>query len=145
MGLLMISHDIIKERLREIDENTKILARLKKMDKEKFVAAPDIFKLAERCLEINIQAILDIGHHIIAGGNMKRPRDNKDVIQVLAAEKIIPRGFAKKIVPMIGLRNILVHEYIKIDPEQIYRHLRDLGDFCVFQKHIIGFMEKAEI
>ena len=139
----MINPGIIKERLQEIDENLKILAKLKKLDKEKFTSNPEIFKLAERCLEINIQALLDICHHIIAANNLIRPRDNRHALEIIAAQKIIPRNFAKRIEPMVGLRNILVHEYIKIDSKQIYRHLQNLNDFRTFQKHIIKFLKHA--
>ena len=45
--------------------------------------------------------------------------------------------------PMVGLRNILVHEYIKIDPKQIYQHLQNLDDFRTFQKHIVKLLESA--
>ncbi len=138
----MTNPSIIKERLQEIDENLKILSKLKQLSKEKFTANPEIFKLAERCLEINIQALLDICHHIIAANNLIRPRDNKDVFEIIAAQKIIPRNFAKRIEPMVGLRNILVHEYIKINPKQIYQHLKRLEDFRTFQKHIIAFLKK---
>ena len=139
----MINPVIIKERLQEIDENLKILAKLKKLSREKFTSNPEIFKLAERCLEINIQALLDICHHIIAAENLMRPRDNKHALEIIAAQKIIPCNFAKRIKPMVGLRNILVHEYIKVDPKKTYRHLQELDNFRTFQKHIVKFLQKA--
>jgi len=138
----MINPSIIKERLQEIDENLKILAELKKLNKEKFAGNPKIFKLAERCLEINIQALLDVCHHIIAANNLTRPRDNKHALEIIAAQKIISHNFAKRIEPMVGLRNILVHEYAKIDPKRIYEHLKDIKDFRQFQKCIIKFIKK---
>lgn len=139
----MTNPAIIKTRLQEIDKNLEILVRLKKTNMKKFITTPDIFKLAERCLEINIQAILDICHHIIADNNLTTPRDNKHALEIIADQKIIPGAFAKRIKPMVGLRNILVHEYIKIDPKQIYRHLQNLNDFRTFQKHIITYLESS--
>lgn len=140
----MTNPAIIKDRLQEIDENLEILLRLKKTSKKKFIDNPEIFKLAERCLEINIQAILDICHHIIADNNLTRPRDNRHALEIIAAQKIIPIAFAKRIEPMAGLRNILVHDYLKIDPKQIYQHLQNLNDFRTFQKHIIAFLKKND-
>jgi len=139
----MITLDIVKDRLHEIDENLKILAELKELDKEKFKGDPKVFKLAERCLQISIQALLDICHHIIAANNWRRPRDNQEAIEIVAANKIIPQDFANRILPMAGLRNILVHEYSKIDLNIIYRQLQNLDDFRTFQKHIIEFLESA--
>lgn len=51
--------------------------------------------------------------------------------------------FAIRILPMAGLRNILIHEYFKIDLERIYQHLQNLEDFRTFQKHIIKFLKAA--
>lgn len=137
----MTNPDILKTRLQEIDKNLEILVKLKAIDEEKFATNPEIFKLAERCLETSIQAILDICHHIIADNNLTRPRDNKHALEIIAAQEIIPLSFAKHIEPMVGLRNILVHEYIEIDPKQIYRHLQNLDDFRIFQKHIIAYLK----
>lgn len=137
----MTNPAIIKSRLQEIDRNLEILERLKETDKKKFINNPEIFKLAERCLEVNIQAIIDICHHIIADDNLTRPRDNKHALKIIAAQKIIPLTFAKRIEPMVGLRNILVHEYIEIDPEQVYQHLQNINGFRTFQKHIVKYLE----
>lgn len=137
----MTNPDILKARLQEIDKNLEILVKLKTINEEKFATNPEIFKLAERCLETSIQAILDICHHIIADNNLTRPRDNKHALEIIAAKKIIPLSFAKRIEPMVGLRNILVHEYIEIDPKQIYQHLQNLDDFRAFQKHILAYLK----
>lgn len=62
---------------------------------------------------------------------------------MITLNKIIPQDFANRILPMAGLRNILVHEYSKIDLNIIYRQLQNLDDFRTFQKHIIEFLESA--
>jgi len=138
----MVNPEIINERLKEIEENLRILEELKTVPKDKFCDDPRIFKLAERCLQINIQAMLDISHHLIAGNSWTRPKDNYETIQIIARYKIIPQEFADLIRPMIGLRNILVHEYAKIDPAAIYQHLQHLQDFRRFQKYILAELSK---
>lgn len=139
----MINPDIIKVRLQEIEENLEILVELKDLDKKKFKSDPKIFKLAERCLQISIQALLDICQYIIASNNWRRPRDNQEIIKIIAANNIIPEDFAQRILPMAGMRNILVHEYLKIDLDKIYQHLQKLEDFRTFQKHIIAFLKNG--
>lgn len=137
----MINPEIINTRLEEIEENLKLLEELKSIPKNKFCSDPRLFKLAERCLEINIQALLDIAHHIIAGNSWPRPKDNNETISIIANHEVIPKDFAEKILPMAGLRNILVHEYIKIDPAIIYEHIQNLEDFRQFQEHIITYLQ----
>jgi len=139
----MANPEIINERLREIDKNLTLLEELKATSLDKFCADPKTIKCVERCLQISIQCILDICHHIIVGNGWTRPKDNKEAILVVSQNGIIPSDFANRILPMAGLRNLLVHEYIKIDPKQIYQHLQNLDDFRTFQKHIVKFLKKA--
>ncbi|MEK6715279.1 MAG: DUF86 domain-containing protein [Candidatus Omnitrophota bacterium] len=138
----MINSEIIKERLKEIDENIKILSDLKKMSLKSFISDVKTCKAAERCLEVSIQCVIDICHHIIAARNWPRPKDSREAIITIGQRGIIPLTFSKRIQPMAGLRNILVHEYIKVDPVIIYKHLRRLADFRKFQKYIIIYLQK---
>lgn len=138
----MVNPEIINERLREMEENLILLEELKSTPADKFRDDPRIFKLAERCLEVSIQALLDICHHIIADNRWPKPKDNQEAIEILARHKIIPPDFARAILPMAGLRNLLVHEYAKIDPALIYQHCQNLADFRTFQKYIVKFLDE---
>lgn len=137
----MSNPDVIKERLQEIDENLKLLAELKELDIEKFKSDPRIFKLAEHCLQICIQALIDICQYIIASNNWRRPRDNQEAIEIIAANNILPQDFAKRILPVSGLRNLLIHEYLKINLDKIYHHLQNLQDFRKFQHYILAYLK----
>ncbi|WP_081440077.1 HepT-like ribonuclease domain-containing protein [Rhodothermus marinus] len=41
---------------------------------------------------------------------------------------------------MVGLRNLLVHEYATIDVERLYRHLDQLPDFVQFIESIQPYL-----
>jgi len=112
----MSNPETINERIREMDENLILLEELKTAPFERFCADPKILKCAERCMEVSIQCILDICHHIIVDHNWPRPKDHREAILTLGQKNILPLDFAKEILPMAGLRNLLVHEYSKIDP-----------------------------
>lgn len=139
----MIDSEIIKERLQEIDENLKLLSELRKMPFREFKTDLKASKSAERCLEINIQCILDICHHIISANNWPRPQNNKESIETIANYNVIPRQFANRISPMVGLRNILIHEYLKVNVRRVYEHLQNIEDFRKFQKYILKYIEQA--
>lgn len=138
----MTNDEIIKERLKIIDENLPILKELKANPLDKFKDDKKLQRLAERCLEINIQALLDIAHYIIAQNNWERSSANKEAILTLGAKDVIPKSFAKKIEPMAGLRNLLAHEYAKIDPAKLYENLQNLEDFREFSRYILTYIEK---
>lgn len=138
----MINHEVIKERLKEIEENIEILAELGHLNRDKFKSDPKIYKLAEHCLQISIQALLDICHYMIATNNWTRPKDNKESIDIVARHKIIPSSFAKRIRPLAGLRNLIIHEYFAIDLDRIFKHIQRIKDFRQFQKYILAYLSK---
>lgn len=138
----MINSEPIKERLKLIDENLPILKELKAVPLDKFKDDKKLQRLAERCLELSIQSLLDIAHYIIAQNNWERSSENKEAILTLGAKGVIPEDFAKKIEPMAGLRNLLIHEYLKIDPAKIHAHLQNLEDFRQFSRYILKYIEK---
>ena len=104
----MINPEIINERLREMDENIVLLEELKSIPFNKFQNDPKIFKLAMYCLQISIQCLLDICHHIIVDNNWPRPKNNTEAIITLGEKGVVPIEFANDIVGMANLRNILV-------------------------------------
>ncbi len=60
-----------------------------------------------------------------------------------AENKILPQDFAKKIAPVVGLRNRLVHRYEKIDSDLMLQSIRkNKGDFKEYIKYIFHFLEK---
>lgn len=140
----MVNPEIINSRLREIDENITILIDFKSIPLEKFSADPKIYKAVERCLQVAIQCILDIAHHLIIENEWPRPEDNKETILTLGKNNVVPPDFAERIQPMAGLRNLLVHEYIKIKPELLYNHLQNLDDFREFQRHIVTYLKRTQ-
>lgn len=137
----MTNPEVIASRLQEIEENIILVEELREVPLDKFCGDPRLYKLAERCLELAIQALLDICHYITADNKWSRPKDNQQAILIMAEKNVLPRDFAQNIAPMAGFRNILVHEYVKIEPKIIYEHLSHLDDFRVFQKHILNYLK----
>jgi len=41
---------------------------------------------------------------------------------------VLPPDFARSLAPVAGFRNILVHEYLSVDWDYVYDHLRHLDD-----------------
>jgi len=89
----MINANVIKSRLQEIHENTQILEELKIFSIEEFSQDPKKYKLAERCLQLSIECILDICHYLISQNNWERPIDNTDALFRLAQHKVRPEKF----------------------------------------------------
>jgi len=96
-------------------------------------------------LQLSIECVIDIGQIIISGLRLPRPEEARDVIEILGKNKIIPLSFSKHFSSVAGFRNILVHEYAKVNINKLYEHLRnDLKDFDFYIRHIVKFIELKE-
>jgi uncharacterized protein YutE (UPF0331/DUF86 family) len=97
----------------------------------------DARDIAERNLQIAIEACLDIGKIIISRNRLSEPKDYKGVFWALAQAHIIRAETTRFLSDMAGARNILVHGYDKVDDGLIYGILqRHLQDFDVFLDEI---------
>jgi len=104
---------------------------------EEYEGSSDLKDLAERNLQLAIEACLDIGKIIISEENLEEPKDNKGIFAVLASSDIIDEKHLAFLVPMAGTRNILVHGYDKIDDGLVYGILKKhTDDFLLYLKDI---------
>jgi uncharacterized protein YutE (UPF0331/DUF86 family) len=91
----------------------------------------------EKGLEILAQNLLDIGAHVLASDLQNDWEDYGEIISKLGKHGVIPQQFSEEIKGMAGLRNILIHEYLKIDIRRLVEYLNNrLGDFVQFIKYI---------
>ena len=81
---------------------------------------------------------IDLANHTIQSRNLGLPMSAKESFRLLAAARIIPNELAKHLEGMVGFRNILVHEYQRMDIglmlDVIENHLEDL---VLFSNHIV--------
>ena len=97
----------------------------------------DTKDITERNLQTAIEACLDIAKIIISQKKLPEPKDNKGVFKVLAENGIISSNSLSFLIPMAGIRNILVHGYDKIDDNLIYGVLKKhLDEFQIFLRQI---------
>ncbi len=100
-------------------------------------------KAVERSLQVAIEACLDIGRHSIALGGFRYPEDNKDVFKVLQEEGVIPADLLPALVDMARFRNLIVHDYARIDDAKVYAILKKhLGDFDEYARAIATYLER---
>lgn len=142
--MTQIAKNKIFAKLESFREYLKYLKKIKTEadSQKKFISDFHLFGSTERYLQLSIQIIIDIGHLIIIDQGLKRPEDNYEMISLLYSQKIISKKSADNITSMIGLRNLLVHEYGHIDRKIIYKVLKDnIKDLEKFYSEIVGKCE----
>jgi uncharacterized protein YutE (UPF0331/DUF86 family) len=122
-----------------LDELNERLARLEALQdkaRAEFDSDPYLRDIVERNLEIAAQCCIDICHRIIALENYRKPVDYYEAIMIMSELDILPADFARTLAPIAGFRNILIHEYLGIDWDKVYEHLRGLEDLLSFHQYI---------
>lgn len=102
-------------------------------------------RYVERTLHLAIECCLDIGSHIIASERLREPEDNKDIFRVLAEAGVLPPDRLHDLERAAGFRNILVHEYTRVDPAIVFGVLKcRLPDLEAFAQAVASWLDEAE-
>ncbi len=139
----MVEKEVIVRRLVRLEEYYNDLEDARKtLDWAEFDSNKIVRRYVERTLHIAIEACLDIANHIITYEGYREPIDNKDAFQVLYEQRILSLELAENLKKMAQFRNVIVHDYIRIQPEIVYQILRkNLGDLlkfaCVIKKNFL--------
>lgn len=128
-------------KLQKLDEYVKYLKETQKINKNQFVEDYHFFGLAERYLQLSIEILLDVGKLLIIIKGLKRPEENQEIFSALRDEKIISEKLAQNLIGIANFRNILVHDYEKIDREIVYEKLQNnIDDFELFKKEVFEYL-----
>jgi uncharacterized protein YutE (UPF0331/DUF86 family) len=75
--------------------------------------------LRQDAVALNLQRAceqcIDLANYVIRVRKLGLPKDSRESFRLLASNRIIPDDLAKKLEGMVGFRNILVHEYQRMD------------------------------
>ncbi len=145
MKRLPLNSEVILLRIREIEKDIEKLLRFKDFSFREF-EADDNFAIAEHYLRRALEAVFDIGNHILSRVPGVRVSTYKEIVLGLYKEKIIPENFAKeKLVKMAGYRNRLIHFYAEVSVEELYEIIqKNLGDFEEFLNCLKDLLENPE-
>lgn len=133
----------IRGRLKRFDECIAILKNIRdNIPEAEYLKNPFYYSTGERNLHLAIEILLDISDLIIARAGFRQPGSYSDVIQVLREENVLPEDFAKKVEKLPGFRNLLVHEYLKVDHKLVYGKIKTgLDDLEMFAQYLTRFLK----
>jgi uncharacterized protein YutE (UPF0331/DUF86 family) len=137
----MVRPEILRKRMNKLDEYLKVLRRLQRYERDEFLSEPEHYGSAERFLHLAIEALLDMGNHVIADENMGVVDWYSDVPKLFAGKGFISSDLCEKWIRMIGFRNTLVHEYVDIDRAIVFEILHNgLEDIEQLKRVFAGFL-----
>lgn len=121
----MVCLEVIKQRLNQLSASINKIERFKGISLEDFMQDDIVQDVVEYNLFIAINMMIDIATHIVVDNNIGNPETLGEAFSILNKEKYINDDETKIYRNMVGLRNILSHEYLKIDKRVIYDILKN--------------------
>ncbi len=115
----MYNSSIIK-RMGKIEYFLKNLEFIGDVSRKEFVSNIMRWGSAERFLQLAIEALIDIGNHIIAEKDWGIINESRDVAYILFEKGVLDEPSRELFLKMIGFRNILVHEYMEVDVNTVF-------------------------
>lgn len=118
---------------------------------KKFLESSDreILYSAEKCLAIErtfqllVDAMVDINQHLIRQLQLGTPDDLQSTFYPLGEKDILPNEFARRLAPVVGARNRLVHQYEDFDKPLFLTNLRkNFSNFEEYQNHIKNYLSR---
>ncbi len=137
----MIRPEIIRRRLEKLDEYLAILRQLQRYSYDEFAANPERYGSAERFLHLAIESLNDLGNHVIAESGLCTVEWYSDIPSRLCEAGVISTEMRDVWIRMIGFRNILVHDYLKIDRSIVFHVLQEnLNDLEALKRIFVRFL-----
>lgn len=128
----MVNEGIVKRLLNNLESYVTDLRSATDIDRAAFMSDVRSQRFVERTLQMAIEGVLDIAHHIISDEGWREPASYADAFAVLAEHAVITEGMATKGELMARFRNLIVHHYGSVDRDQVYdvfaNHLGDLDE-----------------
>ena len=139
-----LNKEVLQTRISYIEDSLRSLERFKGVSFKEFQSNSDNFRIAFYDLHRALEAVIDIGSHILSRIPGTRPSSYKDIPRLLEKHKIIPNNFASnQLTKMSGYRNRMVHFYGEITEREIYNIIQEeLEDFYMFCTYVNDILKK---
>lgn len=134
----MDKEDRKEDKIEQIELYLEELESVLPLTFENYKSDFKVRDICERHFEKIIEAVVDLAFIIIREKELNVPKDENSSFFVLSDKKIISEDLAKKLKEAKGMRNIIAHEYGKIDDEQVFNSVSNelIPDVLEFVKYI---------
>jgi len=139
---MAIQRETIIERLKELDTVLTELGRHRAVTAESLRADLGVRWIIERGLIAAAAIVFDIADHILVNHAGYYASTYEESLQALEEQGVISNDLYRQLRGLGGLRNILVHRYLQIDPDEVLAHYRKgLDVFPRFAEEILSWLD----
>ena len=136
----MVDRDLVLRKLSDLEQYIAQVSEYRNISTEEYREDWRSQRIIERTLQMAIEVCVDIASHVIADRSLPVPTTYAEVFAVLGQAGLIDRDLRDAMVNMAGFRNVIVHEYARIDPDVVVQILRHhLDDLTRFRMAALGW------
>jgi len=140
----MVDKNLILRKISTLDEYLKQINEYANISLTDYKADWKIQRIVERTLQMMIETCLDVSGHIISDEKFRVPETYADMFRILVQNDILKESQLEAFEKMAKFRNIIVHDYEKIDAGIVLGILqKNLNDFEGFKEAIIDYLKPA--
>ncbi len=138
----MVDKTLILRKLSTLDEYLKQINEYANISSKNYAADWKIQRIVERTLQMMIETCLDVSGHIISDEKLRVPETYADMFRILIENDILKGSQLEAFEKMARFRNIIVHDYEKIDAGIVLGILqKNLDDFEGFKASVIDYLK----
>jgi len=136
----------ILAQLQTLDDALLAWQRYQQIPYEKLAQDIDTQYMIRHAMLLSIQASIDLATGMAVTKTSRRPDTYRETFQVLGKFQVIPEDLAGELSKLAGFRNILVHEYTRLDAKRVYRILEDNWQTLdTFRKRVKDYIKENRI
>jgi uncharacterized protein YutE (UPF0331/DUF86 family) len=113
----------IKEKIKEIEQFVSDLESIVPTDFEEYKTDAKTKAACERFFEKIVEGIVVVAFLVIKEKGLKMPEEDKESFGILADARIISFELAIRLKQAKGMRNILAHDYGRVDDELVFESI----------------------
>ena len=129
-----VNQRVVQGQTAQVRRSLRRLRELARLPEEEFLSGPDNYAIAEHHLRRCLEAMLDMGRHLIARCGLGAAQEYADVPRLLAEAGALTSDTANDAAALAKLRNRLVHFYWQVDAEEMHQVLSErlstVESFC---------------
>jgi len=135
----------ILELIRFIESCVEELKPFSRMTEKEFLSDRKNPPFVESYLRKALEAVFDIGRHILAKSYGFKEIEYKTIAKELGKRKVISEELSEVLIKMAGYRNRMVHFYREVTSEELHQIiLNNMEDFNRFNREISSFINRYE-
>ena len=136
----MVDKDLVLTKAGNIKKHLRRVEKKAKTDLKTFLEDLDRQEIIAFNLEVAVQNCIDIAAHIIGAEGLGVPGSTAEMFYLLEENDYLSSEITEKMIKAVGLRNLIAHEYGKIDLKQIYKISQN--DYKDLNTYLVAIFEK---